>query len=273
MSEETPANEAVQVKLKLTIAYDGTNYKGWQIQPSDNTVQQCVEEALRRLFPSVERIQGSSRTDTGVHAMGMVAHAVFDEHEFRMKTRKIPLALNAFLPEDIRVIDVKKVPFSFHARFDSQGKQYQYKIWNHRSSNPVMRGLTWHVPVKLNIQHMKQAAQYFLGRQDFRSLAANRDYTIENTTRTLYRCDVRASGPLITVVIEGDGFLYKMCRSIVGTLCLVGHGKKSPDDIPKLLQQQAREHAGMSAPPHGLTLQKVYYSNFPKRSSSIDSAK
>lgn len=262
MSEQPPADESVKVKLKLTIAYDGTNYKGWQIQPSGMTVQQRVEEALRRLFPSVERIQGSSRTDTGVHAMGMVAHAEFPKSEYRMKTRKVPLALNAFLPEDIRVVDAKQVPSSFHARFDSQGKQYQYKIWNHHSTNPMLRGLTWHVPVKLNVKRMKMAAQHFLGRQDFRSLAANRDYTIENTTRTLFRCDVQASGPLITIVIEGDGFLYKMCRSIVGTLCLVGHGKKAPEDIPKLLQKKDREFAGMSAPPHGLTLQKVYYSNF-----------
>jgi tRNA pseudouridine38-40 synthase len=248
------------VKIKLTIAYDGANYHGWQAQKIGNTVQQKVEEVLRRFFPSVDRIHGSSRTDKGVHAYGMVAHAEFPKAEFRISIRQLLLALNAFLPEDIRIFSVQRVPHSFHARFDSVGKQYRYQLWNHRAINPIMRGLTWHVPVKLDVGKMKRAARHFLGRQDFRSLATKQDYKISNTTRTIYRCDVRASGPHVTYVIEGDGFLYKMCRSIVGTLCLVGQGKLETDAIPKLLAQKARQYAGMSAPAHGLTLHKVYYS-------------
>lgn len=252
------------IKLKLTVAYDGTHYKGWQVQPTGITVQQRVEEALQCLFPSVTRIHGSSRTDTGVHALGMVAHVELLKSEFRMPIRKVALAVNAFLPEDIRIVTVQRAAPSFHARFDSCGKQYRYQIWNHHASNPILRGLTWHVPVKLSRPLMKEAAAHFLGRQDFRSLAANRDYEIENTTRTLFRCDVRSSGPLITIVMEGDGFLYKMCRAIAGTLCQVGHGKKKPDDVPLMLRQQAREFAGMTAPAHGLTLYKVYYSRAPR---------
>ena len=249
-----------RVKIKLTIAYDGANYQGWQVQNNGITVQQRVEEVLRRFFPSVDRIHGSSRTDKGVHAYGMVAHAEFLRAEFRITIRQLLLALNAFLPEDIRIVRIQRVPNSFHARFDSVGKQYRYQLWNHRSANPIMRGLTWHVPVKLDLGQMKRASKHFLGRQDFRSLATNRDYEIPNTTRTLYRCDITASGPLVTIVIEGDGFLYRMCRSIVGTLCLVGHGKQEASAIPKLLAQKARQYAGMSAPAQGLTLYKVYYS-------------
>lgn len=248
------------VKLKLTIAYDGTNYLGWQVQNDGVTVQQRVEEALRHLFPSVPRIQGSSRTDSGVHAMGMVAHAEIARSEFRMPIRKVALALNAHLPEDIRILAAQRVSNRFHARFDSHRKQYRYQVWNHRASNPLLRNYAWHVPVPLDLTNMRVAAQHFLGRQDFRSLAANRDYEIENTVRTLFRCDIRQTGPLLMVVMEGDGFLYKMCRAIVGTLCLVGKGKLSPDTIPELLQKKARQYAGVTAPAHGLTLYRVYYS-------------
>jgi tRNA pseudouridine38-40 synthase len=267
----SPAVEAASpdlVKIKLTIAYDGANYHGWQAQKTEDTVQQRVEKVLCRFFPSVDRIHGSSRTDKGVHAYGMVAHAEFPRAEFRITIRQLLLALNAFLPEDIRIVRVQRVPNSFHARFDSVGKQYRYQLWNHRAFNPIMRGLTWHVPVKLDLEQMKQASKHFLGKQDFRSLATKQDYKISNTTRTVYRCDVRASGPLVTFVIEGDGFLYKMCRSIVGTLCLVGQGKQEADAIPKLLAQKARQYAGMSAPAQGLTLYKVYYSppaNWPRQ--------
>ena len=259
------------IKLKLTIAYDGTHYKGWQVQPTGITVQQRVEEALRKLFPSVTRIHGSSRTDTGVHALGMVAHVEFPKREFRMPIRKVALAVNAFLPEDIRIVSALRAAPSFHARFDSCGKQYRYQMWNHPAANPILRGLTWHVPVKLCLPLMREAAAHFLGTQDFRSLAANRDYEIEDTTRTIFRCEVQSSGPLKTIVIEGDGFLYKMCRAIAGTLCRVGHGKMPPSDVPRMLHLQAREFAGMTAPAHGLTLCKVYYS--PPRRARAESKK
>ena len=267
MNNNTPPTPSKSIKLKLTVAYDGANYQGWQVQPTGPTVQQHVEQVLQHLFPGVQRIHGSSRTDTGVHALGMVAHVEIPQVQFRMPVRKLPLAMNAFLPEDIRIVDVKRVPLAFHARFDSSGKRYRYQIWNHRSNNPLLRHLTWHVPVKLDQTAMKEATQHFLGKQDFRSLAANRDYEMEDTVRTLFRCDVRASGPLISVLMEGDGFLYKMCRSIVGTLCLVGHRKLSPDDIPDLLAKKAREFAGMTAPAHGLTLVKVFYQRTNRPSS------
>ncbi len=247
------------LKFKLTIAYDGTQYRGWQVQPNAVTVQQTIEEALRHLFPSVRRLHGSSRTDTGVHALGMVAHVEIPKAEWRMTARKLPLALNAFLPEDIRIAQAVRVPSHFHARFDCQRKQYRYQIWNHRAQNPLLRNVAWHVPVPLDPRRMQAGAQYFLGKQDFRSLAANRDYEMEDTVRTMFRCDVKRSGPLLTLIIEGDGFLYKMCRAIAGTLHQVGTGKLAPDGVREILQHQARQYAGMTAPAHGLTLYRVFY--------------
>ena len=258
------APQAEVVKLKLTIAYDGARYRGWQTQRNAVTVQQRVEEALYQLFPSAQRVRGASRTDAGVHALGMAAHVEIPEEEFRMTAKKALLAINRFLPEDIRIVEVCKVSHEFHAQFDCQRKQYRYQIWNHRAANPLLRSTAWHVPVKLNLNLMRKAARHFVGRRDFRSLAARRNGEPEDTVRQLFRCSVRASGPLITIIMEGDGFLYKMCRAVAGTLRQVGQGGKAPDDVPKMLGQKARRYAGMTAPAHGLILFRVFYS-LPKR--------
>lgn len=210
------------IKIRLTIAYDGTAYAGWQVQKIGLGVQQKVEEAFQKLFPSVNRIHGSSRTDTGVHALGMVAHVEIPKKEFRMTTRKLSLALNAHLPEDIRVTSASRAPANFHARFDAEGKQYRYFVWNHPAMNPLLRQQAWHVPLPLDVAVMKRAAKHLIGKHDFKSFAANRSYEMETTVRTLYRCDIQKKGPLITFLIEGDGFLYKMCRGIAGTLVQIG---------------------------------------------------
>jgi tRNA pseudouridine38-40 synthase len=247
------------LKFKLTIAYDGTNYAGWQVQQSGIGVQQRVEEALQKLFPSVGRIHSSSRTDTGVHALGMVAHVEIARGEFKMAPARLALALNAHLPEDIRVVSARPCPAAFHARFDAAGKQYRYFIWNHPAMNPLLRKQAWQVPRKLDLSAMRAAAKSFLGKHDFKSFAATRNYEPESTVRTLTRCDLRRSGPLLTVIIEGDGFLYKMCRGIVGTLVQVGQGKIATNEIKRILSSKDRREAGMSAPALGLVLWKVYY--------------
>jgi tRNA pseudouridine38-40 synthase len=172
---------------------------------------------------------------------------------------KLMLALNAHLPPDIRVQAVSPCDPAFHARFDACGKQYRYYVWNHRAANPLLLRQTWHVPRELNVAAMRQAAAYLPGRHDFRSFAANRNYAIADTVRTLHRCDIKRQGPLLTFVIEGNGFLYKMCRGIVGTLVQVGQGKIGPDEIPRILQSKDRRVAGMTAPAHGLVLWKVLY--------------
>jgi len=256
-TESTPTADAL--KIRLTIAYDGTQYEGWQVQKTGVGVQQRVEEVLRRFFPGAGRVHGSSRTDAGVHALGMVAHVEIPRAEFKMPVRKLVLALNAFLPEDIRVVAAARAPAAFHARFSAKGKQYRYFVWNHAAMNPLRRAQAWHVPVPLAYGAMRRAAKVFIGRHDFKSFAANRGYEMESTVRTVTRCEVRRSGPLFTFVIEGDGFLYKMCRGIVGTIVQVGRGKFAPEQVKAMLDARDRRMAGMTAPAHGLVLWKVFY--------------
>jgi tRNA pseudouridine38-40 synthase len=245
------------LKFKLVIAYDGTAYQGWQMQKIGTGVQEKVEHALAKLFPSKPRLHGSSRTDTGVHALGMVAH--FEALECNMDGRKLALALNAWLPEDVRVLSAGRAPEKFHARFDAKGKQYRYFVWNHTAMNPLIRGTAWHVPRTLDLKAMREAAALFVGKHDFKSFAANRNYEMETTVRTLMRCDFKKSGPLLTFFIEGDGFLYKMCRGIVGTIVQVGLGKFPASEIKVMLAQKDRRVAGMSAPAKGLVLWRVFY--------------
>ena len=247
------------IKLRLTIAYDGTAYSGWQTQKTGIGVQQKVEEALARLFPSKPTLHASSRTDTGVHALGMVAHFEVPKAELRFPLRKIPLATNANLPEDIRVIQAARCRPDFHARFQARGKQYRYLVWNHPAMNPLMRQQAWHVPKKLDLAAVRKAAAQFIGKRDFRAFAANRGYEFGPTIRTMTRLDVQQRGSSITFIIEADGFLYKMCRGIVGTLVQIGLGKLSPADVGAMFESRDRRVSGMTAPAHGLVLWKVFY--------------
>jgi tRNA pseudouridine38-40 synthase len=251
-------------RIKLTIAYDGTHYDGWQWQPDGKGVQQLVEDALVKLIPGGPyRLHSSSRTDAGVHALGMVAHVDLPLAQSRMTPLKLRIAINAYLPEDIRVLESVRARPDFHARFHATGKQYRYTVWNHPAMNPLLRGRAWQVPVQLDFPAMKRAAKLFVGTHDFRSLATNRGQVLKNAVRTLTRCDVTRSGPQINFTIEGDGFLYKMCRSIVGTLVQLGKGRFNEADIRKIIAAENRCAAGMTAPAEGLVLWKVFYS--PRR--------
>jgi tRNA pseudouridine38-40 synthase len=254
-----PAGDSTRLKFRLVIAYDGTRYAGWQVQKTGIGVQQKVEEALAKLFPSRLQLHSSSRTDTGVHALGMVAHVEIPRSQFKMPVRKLALALNAWLPEDIRVMLAARCRTDFHARFNSTGKQYRYFVWNHGAMNPLLRHQAWHVPARLDLGAMRSAARRFLGKHDFRSFAANRDYETPSTVRTLTRCDIKRNGAEVTFLIEGDGFLYRMCRGIVGTLVQVGQRKFSAGQITQMLARRDRRVAGMTAPAHGLVLWKVSY--------------
>ncbi len=247
------------MKFKLTIAYDGTGYAGWQAQKTGVAVQQRVEEAIVKIFPGATRLHSSSRTDAGVHALGMVAQVEIPDGQVRMPASKLALAINAHLPRDIRVMAASRCRAGFDARFDAKGKQYRYFLWNGPAMNPLLRVQAWHVARPLNLPAMRIAAKFFLGKHDFKSLAATRNYEMKSTVRTLTRCDIRRSGKLLTFLIEGDGFLYKMCRGIVGTLAQVGQGKIAPEDIRAILRHKDRRAAGMTAPAHGLVLWRVYY--------------
>ncbi|WP_035608813.1 tRNA pseudouridine(38-40) synthase TruA [Haloferula sp. BvORR071] len=245
------------MKLKLTIAYDGTAYQGWQSQRSGRGVQDQLHTALAALFPEAPELTGSSRTDAGVHALGMVAH--FETAELRMPLRHLPLALNALLPVDIRVLGAAKATEAFHARFGAKGKEYRYRIWNHAAMNPLLRTQAWHVPRALDLAAMQVAAALFVGQHDFRAFTAKRPGILGDSVRTLTRCEVRKRGPEITVVLAGPGFLYKMCRGIVGTLVQIGEGRYPAEAVREMLASRDRRISGVNAPAHGLVLQKVFY--------------
>jgi tRNA pseudouridine38-40 synthase len=249
----------MNLKFKLVIAYDGTAYQGWQWQRTGLGVQQLVEETLAKLFPSAPRLHSSSRTDTGVHALGMAAHFEIPRAESRIPAARLPIAINSLLPPNIRVQSAVRTPEKFHARFDATGKQYRYFVWNHVGMNPLLRHTAWHVPRKLDLPAMRAAAKLFIGERDFKSFATNPGYARTTTVRKLTRCEVKKSGAQFTFIIEGDGFLYRMCRGIVGTLVQVGLGKFSPDEVRVMLAKADRRVAGMTAPAHGLVLWKVFY--------------
>ena len=222
-------------------------------------VQQRVEEAIARIFPGAGRLRSSSRTDTGVHALGMVAQVEIPGEQFKMPLAKLALAINAHLPPDIRVMKAARCRPDFDARFNAKGKQYRYFVWNDAAMNPLSRHQAWHVARPLDLAAMRAAARFFLGTHDFKSLAATRNYEMKSTVRTLIRCDIRRNGPLLTFILEGDGFLYKMCRGIVGTLVQIGQGKIDGESVRAILSQKDRRAAGMTAPAHGLVLWKVKY--------------
>ncbi len=251
------------LKYKLTIAYDGTAYQGWQLQKVGLGVQEKVEGALAKLYPSAPRLHSSSRTDTGVHALGMVAHFEVPQAEAKLSARRIALALNAWLPDDIRVQASVPAAKNFHARFHASGKQYRYYVWNHHAMNPLLEKTAWHVTRQLDLKKMRAASEAFPGKHDFQSFTAKTDYEAGTTTRRLTRCTIKKSGHLYTFILEGEGFLYRMCRGIVGTLVQIGFGKFPPGDVKTMLAKKDRRTAGMSAPAHGLVLWKVFYRKIP----------
>lgn len=254
-------------RYKIVVAYDGARYQGWQRQRIGLGVQQLVEEALQKLNPAIPYIHGASRTDAGVHAREMVAHLDAPAN-WRMPARKLPLAVNAFLPPDIRVIRASRVPETFHARFLASGKEYRYFVRNHPAHDPLFQHMEWHVPRKLSLEAMRDGARRLEGKKNFKAFAANRGYEMASYVRTLYRCAISKSGSRVTFRLHGDGFLYKMCRGIVGTLVQVGYGRLQPEDIDGILESRTRISAGMNAPPQGLILWKVFYDGAPAENAS-----
>jgi tRNA pseudouridine38-40 synthase len=247
------------LRFKLTLAYDGTACHGWHSGRSGKGVSDHIEKALAGLFPSAPGLVGSSRTDSGVHALGLVAHFDVPENEVRLPARRLAAALNALLPPEIRILSAARTCQSFHARFGATSKQYRYQVWNHPVMNPLLHQRAWHVPQALDIGKMREAAPYLTGTHDFRAFTSRRDGTLADSTRTLTRCEIRRSGALLTFILRGDGFLYKMCRGIVGTLVRTGRGQMTPDDVRQLLADPTIRTRGANAPAHGLVLWKVSY--------------
>ncbi len=248
------------VRLRLDVAYDGTAYAGWQLQPDRATIQGELEAALTRLTGERPRVHGGGRTDAGVHARGQVAH--LDIEAARAEDR-LGLGLNAVLPPDIRVWRVRRVPASFHARFRATHKEYRYRIWNGPVADPCQARVRTHVRRPLDPAAMAAAARSLVGRHDFAAFAANPDREIDGTVRTLYRLDIRRRGPELEIRAVGDGFLYRMVRSLAGYLVRVGAGELDPGTAPVILASRLRTARVPTAPPEGLTLWRIAYGPAP----------
>ena len=244
-------------RVKLVVAYDGTNYRGWQVQKNGVTVAEELNRALKELTGEEIQVHGTSRTDAGVHAMGNVA--VFDT-EARMAGDKFVFALNQRLPEDIRVQDSCEVPMDFHPRFQKTVKTYEYRILNRKFPLPAYRLNTYFYYYPLDVEKMQKAAAYLVGEHDFASFCAA-GAQVKTTVRTVYSLDVDKDGDLITIRITGNGFLYNMVRIIAGTLIRVGRGFYTPARVKEILEAEDRETAGATAPPQGLVLVKIVYKN------------
>jgi tRNA pseudouridine38-40 synthase len=242
--------------IKLLIEYDGTNYQGWQVQPKGPTVQGILEEKIGLLTGQPVRLFGSGRTDSGVHALGQVAHF---KTQSPMDISTIRRALNSLLPPDIVIHKVEEVDLGFHARKHSKSKIYEYRILNRNLRSAFHRGYVWHIPRKLDLAEMKKATQGLIGEHDFSAFR-----TVGSPTRTTVRRVFRAEWKrgrdgLIRFEIEANGFLKQMVRSIIGTLVEIGKGKMKAADLRKILNSKDRKEAGPTAPAQGLFLKEVKY--------------
>ncbi len=249
--------KGIKVKrVRLTVAYDGTNYRGWQVQPNGITIEQVLNEKLSALLGEEIVVTGASRTDSGVHSLGNIA--IFDTNT-RMPAEKISFALNQRLPEDIVVQDSREVPSDWHPRYQNSRKTYEYRILNRTFRMPGRRFDTYFYYHPLDVEKMQQAAAYLEGEHDFKSFCAV-GAQVKTTMRTIYSCNVtRDAGDVITVRVTGNGFLYNMVRIIAGTLIKVGGGELSPEEIPLILEKKDRSAAGPTAPAHGLTMIGIEY--------------
>lgn len=242
-------------RVRLIISYDGTNYCGWQVQINGITVEEIINRELSSLLGEEIAVIGASRTDSGVHAMGNVA--VFDT-ETRIPAEKISFALNQRLPDDIRIQKSEEVPGDFHPRYCDSTKTYEYRILNRRFPDPMLRLYTHFVYMPLNVELMRQAAEYLVGEHDFVSFCSTGSQ-VKTTVRTVYMLDIKEKNDVISIRISGNGFLYNMVRIIVGTLMKVGLGVYPPEHVKEILEAKDRYAAGPKAPARGLTLIGIEY--------------
>lgn len=252
-------------RIKLTVAYDGTNYQGWQIQKNGETIESMLNRALKELTGEDIQVLGASRTDSGVHAMGNVA--VFDTG-VRMPGEKFVYALNQRLPEDIRIQHSCEVPGDFHPRYQETVKTYEYRILNREFPLPAYRFNTYFTYRPLDEKRMQKAADYLVGEHDFRSFCAA-GAQVKTTVRTLYGLKVFREGELLTIRITGNGFLYNMVRIIAGTLMKIGQGEWEPEQMQEILEEKNRAAAGPTAPAKGLTLMEIRYPEYEAREKEI----
>jgi tRNA pseudouridine38-40 synthase len=243
------------MNIKITVEYDGAAYHGWQVQPNGNTVQQTLEQALERILGVRTRVNGSGRTDAGVHALGQVANLFCED---AVDLRRLTHGVNALIRPDIVIIRAEVVPDSFDARRDARSRVYQYRIWNQQRPSVFHRRYAWHVAEALDLEPMRQAIECLEGEHDFTSFqAAGCDAA--HPVRRVYRNSIEVSGDLLLYTVEATAFLRHMVRNIVGTLAQVGRGELDPAGFAELLGRRDRKLAGPTAPPQGLFLVEVKY--------------
>ena len=244
-------------KFLLTIAYEGTHYGGWQRQLNRDTVQARLEAAFAAIGCPDVHVEGSGRTDAGVHAIGQCAHARIDRP---FAAERLQLALNANLPADVAVQRAREVPDDFHARFHARGKRYLYRTVVSRARPAIGRNLFYWVRRRIDLAAMRRAAEFLRGTHDFAAFATNPGYPRKRgTVRTVQRVHLRRTASGFDFVIQGDGFLYNMVRTLIGSLLQVGYGSREPEWIAEVLASRDRANAGMTAPAAGLYLLRVLY--------------
>lgn len=251
-----PPTPIAAFRYKLTLAYDGSAYAGWQVQPGRPTVQGTLEKALAAIAGGAVKAHASGRTDQGVHAAGQVAHIDLPRP---WKGADLRRTLNALLPPDIRLLSVSRVASDFHARRGAAGKEYRYMIWNGEVLPPFLRRYRTHIRQPLDVRAMRAAARLLVGRHDFAAFTANPNREVESTVRHLTKLAVRRHGREITIAARGEGFLYKMVRSLAGLLIRVGLGAVPPAAAGAILRSRERTARVPTAPPEGLILWRVKY--------------
>ena len=256
-------------KILLTVAYVGTAYCGYQVQPNGVTVQEMLGKAAEALFGYPCDVVGCSRTDSGVHARGFcvaISKKGTDVLETAIPPERIARAMNAHLPDDISVLYSKSVPSEFHPRYDVASKEYEYLIYNGRERDPFWLDRAWHIPTPVDsdaLARMQEAAAHFVGTQDFSAFrAVGADTEPKDAVRTVFGASVERRGDLISFRVRADGFLYHMVRIMAGTLAAVAKGSLSPADIRRILASKDRREAGITAPACGLYLDRVFYECF-----------
>ena len=241
---------------RLTIQYEGTRYRGWQVQGNtDRTVQGRLEGVLSRLTGEPVEVHGSGRTDAGVHALGQVANVKLTRP---VEPERLLEEVNRYLPEDIAVVALVPAAERFHARLNAVAKTYRYRIWNSAVPNVLERRFLVQYPDPLDLSAMRKAAGDLTGTHDFRSFCGLRRFR-KSTVRTISAIELTARGPEIRLRFRGDGFLMRMVRILTGTLVEVGAGRRAPDSMPEVLAARDRSAAGPAMPPRGLTLLQVRY--------------
>lgn len=264
--EKTPYEPSRRYLLE--IAYDGTNYSGWQIQPHCIAVQQILQEILTGLYNRQPiHLIGSSRTDAGVHAQGFAASFLTPVRP-DIPPEKILRASNRLLPPDIKLRSVREVPLEFHARYDALGKAYTY-VLNLGAPSPFTDRYAWRPIHRMDVEKIRAAAAMLTGTHDYSSFVVERNM-IDDAVRTIYRIDVQTFGAFCCVTFVGNGFLYKMIRCLMGTLEAAGSGKFSPEDVRRILEARDRTKAPETAPPNGLFLMKVFYSEAERETFQLE---